>query len=178
MIGVICFVSYIVIGILVLVLLIKVFNADDNDESMIASFFGALFWPIGIWIFFYECIEIYNENTKTVIRKINRNKKVFDTAISLLEELPIESFDVIEFNKISIQDEQEKDKDLLLLFEYKGTFCLSYVGVDFVFPKTIYLQRYIKLFKKRLAEARELIATDGQDAEEVANKIRERFLKY
>lgn len=178
MIGVICFVSYIIIGILVFALLSKAVNADNDDESMMASFFWALFWPISIWIILYYCIEMYNEDRKTIIGKIKRNKKVFDIAISLLEELPLESFDVIKKDELKIHDDQAKNKVLLSLIELSDGYRLSYVGIDFVFPKTIFLQRYIKLFKKRLAEAREMIATDGQDAEEVANKIRERILKY
>lgn len=178
MIELVSVISYIVVGILVLVLTYKFFTFDEDDEGGLLMFFAALCWPITILLLLYTCIERYFDIRNNIILKIRKNQKVFDTAISLLEELPLESFDVIKNDELKIHDEQAKNKVLLSLVELSDGFRLSYVGVEFVFYKSVFLRKYCKLFKKRFAEAREGLSTDGKDAEEVANKLREKFLKY
>ena len=171
-------VSYIVVGISVSALAYEIIGLDEDDEGGLLAFFAALCWPITVLLLLYDCCEEYFDVRKNVILKIRKNQKVFDTAISLLEELPLESFDVIKNDELKIHDEQAKNKILLSLVELSDGFRLSYVGVEFVFYKSVFLRKYCKLFKKRFAEARETLATDGKDAEEVAIKLREKFLKY
>lgn len=171
-------ISYVIVGILVLVLTYKFFAFDNDDEDGLLMFFAVLCWPITALLLLYACIERYFDVRNNIIPKIKKNQKVFDTAISLLEELPLESFDVIKNNELKIHDDQAKNKVLLSLVELSDGFRLSYVGVEFVFYKSVFLRKYCKLFKKRFAEAREGLSTDGKDAEEVANKLREKFLKY
>lgn len=171
-------VSYIVVGILVSALVYEVMGFDKDDEGSLIAFFAALCWPITVLLLLYECCERYFDVRNNVIPKIRKNQKVFDTAVSLLEELPLESFDVIQKDQLKIHDEQAKNKVLLSLVELSDSYRLSYVGVEFIFYKSVFLRKYCKLFKKRLEEARQTLSTDGKDAEEVANKLREKFLKY
>lgn len=170
-------ISYIIVGILFTALANKVIGFDEDDEGGLIAFFAAL-WPITALFLLYTCIERYFDVRNNIIPKIKKNQKIFDTAISLLEELPLESFDTIKTDELKIHDEQAKNKVLLSLVELSDGFRLSYVGVEFVFYKSVFLRKYCKLFKKRFAEAREGLSTDGKDAEEVANKLREKFLKY
>lgn len=178
MIEVVFVVSYIIVGILVSALAYKFCGFDKDDEGGLLAFFAALCCPITILILLCSCFERYFAVRKNVISKIRKNQKIFDTAISLLEELPLESFDTIKIDKITIHDEEAKNKVLLSLVEYSDGFRLSYVGVEFLFYKTVFLRKYCKLFKKRFAEVRETLSTDEQDAEEVANRLREKFMKY
>ena len=171
-------VSYIVVGILVSALAYELIGLEEDDEGGLLAFFAALCWPITVLLLLHACCENYFDVRKNVIPKIRKNQKVFDTAVSLLEELPLESFDVIEKDNLKIHDDQVKNKVLLSLVELSDSYRLSYVGVEFIFHKSVFLRKYCKLFKKRLEEARQTLSTDGQDAEEVANKLREKFLKY
>lgn len=88
-------ISYIVVGILFSALAYEVIGLDENDEGGLLAFFAALCWPITALLLLHTCCERYFDVRNNIIPRIKKNQKIFDTAISLLEELPLESFDVI-----------------------------------------------------------------------------------